>query len=46
MRKILTILSLLWLLSIGGPLTQRTGIMLDQMRQETNYLLTMTVFKK
>ena len=36
----------LWLLSIGGPLTQRTGIMLGQMRQETNYLLTMTVFKK
>ena len=46
MSKILTILSLLWLLSIGGLLTQRTGTMLDQMHQETNYLLTTTVYKE
>ena len=33
MSKIFTILTLLWLLSIGGLLTQRTGTMLDQMHQ-------------
>ena len=43
MSKIFTILTLLWLLSIGGT-TNATDWY--QMHQETNYLLTMTVYRR